>query len=59
MIKGPSFEGRLYTERKYELIGSLGGQRFDADLETAYGKDKPAFLVNEQSGGMGSVISRN
>ena len=58
-IKGSSFAGRLHTERKYELIGSLGGQRFDADLETAHGKDKASFLVNEQSGGMGSFISKN
>jgi len=58
-IKSSSFEGKLYTERRYEIIGSLGGQRFDADLETPYGKDKATFLVNEQSRGMGSTISRN
>ena len=58
-IKGSSFQGRLYTERRYEVIGALGGQRFDADLETPYGKDKATFLVNEQSGGMGSATSRN
>ena len=58
-IKGSGFEGRLSTQRKYEVIGSLGGQRFDADLETSYGKDKASFLVNEQTHGMGSAISRN
>ena len=58
-IKGPNFEGKLYTQRKYEIIGSLGGQRFDADLETAHGKDTASFLVNEQSSGMGSFISKN
>ena len=58
-IKCPGFEGRLYTERRYEVIGALGGQRFDAKLETPQGQDQAAFLVNEQSRGMGSFISRN
>ena len=58
-VKGGGFEGRLRTEMRYEIIGSLGGQRFDADLETAYGPDTATFLVSEQTQGMGSVISRN
>ena len=58
-IKCSGFEGRLSTEMRYEVIGSLGGQRFDAELETPYGKDKAAFLVSEQTHGRGSTISRN
>ena len=58
-IKSSGFEGRLYTEMRYEIIGSLGGQRFDADLETPFGRDKASFLVSEQTQGLGSVISRN
>ena len=58
-VKGGGFEGRLRTEMRYEIIGTLGGQRFDADLETAYGRDTATFLVSEQTQGMGSVISRN
>ena len=58
-IKSGGYEGRLYTEMKYELIGTLGGQRFDVELETTYGKDKAAFLVSEQTKGMGSGFSRN
>lgn len=58
-IKSGGFEGRLRTEMRYEVIGSLGGQRFDAELETAYGQDTATFLVSEQTQGMGSVISRN
>ncbi len=58
-VKGGGFDGRLRTEMRYEVIGSLGGQRFDADLETAYGRDTATFLVSEQTQGMGSVISRN
>ena len=58
-IKCCGFEGRLLTEMRYEVIGTLGGQRFDAELETTYGRDKATFLVSEQTKGMGSVISRN
>ena len=58
-IKNSGFEGRLYTEMRYEIIGSLGGQRFDADLETPYGRDKASFLVSEQTQGLGGRISRN
>ena len=58
-IKSSGFEGRLYTEMRYEIIGSLGGQRFDADLETPFGRDKASFLVSEQTRGSGSVISKN
>lgn len=58
-IKSSEFEGRLYTEMRYEIIGSLGGQRFDADLETPYGRDKASFLVSEQTQGLGGRISRN
>ena len=38
-VKGSEYEGRLYTEQRYELIGTMGGQRFDADIETSRGKD--------------------
>ncbi len=58
-VKGGGFEGTLRTEMRYEIIGALGGQRFDADLETAYGRDTATFLVSEQTQGLGSVISRN
>lgn len=58
-IKSSGFEGRLFTEMRYEMIGELGGQRFDADLETPYGRDKASFLVSEQTRGVGGVISRN
>ena len=58
-IKAAGFDGRLYTEMRYEIIGELGGQRFDADLETPYGRDKASFLVSEQTKGLGGAISRN
>ena len=58
-VKGPEYEGRLYTEQRYELIGTMGGQRFDADLETSRGHDNASFLVNEQTQVVGAAISMN
>ncbi|HCL25456.1 MAG TPA: hypothetical protein DHW65_03805 [Dehalococcoidia bacterium] len=58
-VKGSEYEGRLYTEQRYELIGTIGGQRFDADLETTRGRDNASFLVNEQNRGTGTAISMN
>jgi len=43
----------------YELIGTMGGQRFDANLETSRGHDNASFLVNEQTKGIGASISLN
>ena len=40
-------------------MGGLGGQRFDAELETVYGRDQATFLANEQTGGAGAPISVN
>ncbi len=59
MVRGATFAGRLCTEQKYEMPGDFGGQRFDADLESTHGQDRASFLVNEQTGGMASAISRN
>ena len=58
-VKGAEYEGRLYTEQRYELIGTIGGQRFDADLETSRGRDNASFLVNEQTQRAGAAISLN
>ena len=58
-VKGSEYEGRLYTEQRYELIGTMGGQRFDAALEPSRGHDNASFLVNEQPKGVGAAISLN
>ncbi len=58
-VKHDSYEGRLFTEGRYEIMGGIGGQRFDAELETVYGRDLATFLVNEQTGGTGAPISVN
>ncbi len=58
IVKTSNYEGKLYTQRRHEILGGLGGQRFDAELETAQGKDSATFMVNEQTGA-GSGFSRN
>ena len=58
-VKGADYDGKLYTERKYELLGEFGGQRFDVEIDTIYGRDKATFLVSEQTKGVGSTISLN
>ena len=54
-----SYKARLYTEKRYELLGQFGGQRFDADLDTIYGNDSLTFLVNEQTSSEGPAFSPN
>lgn len=53
------YEGKLSTERRYEVLGSFGGQRFDLELETIYGRDSASFLVNEQTRAPGPAFSVN
>ena len=59
-VESVGFEGRVYTERRFEMLGEFGGQRFDVELETTQGRDTGTFLVNEQTTGFGgSGFSRN
>ena len=53
------YEGKLSTERRYEVLGSFGGQCFDVELETVYGRDSASFLVNEQPRSPGPSFSLN
>lgn len=59
-VESVGFEGRVYTERRFEMLGEFGGQRFDVELETTHGRDSGTFLVNEQTTGLGGTgFSRN
>ncbi len=40
-------EVRMTTKKTYEMIGTISGQRFDAELETYYGHTNLRFLVHE------------
>ena len=46
-IKNDNCEGVVYTNNNYELLGSFGGKRFDAELDTNKGKVKLRFLITE------------
>ena len=60
-VESVGYDGRVYTEQRFEMLGEFGGQRFDVELETAYGRDTATFLVTEQTGGYGGGLgfSRN
>ena len=53
------YEGMIRTDRKYEVLGHFGGQRFDIELETVSGRDSASFLVNEQTRSPGPAFSLN
>ena len=54
-VKGPNYDGLLFTEGRYEILGSIGGVQFDAELDTAYGKEQMRFLVAERTGGRQAI----
>ncbi len=58
-VRRSDFEGVLRTDRSYELLGRFGGQRFDLELETAYGRNRASFLINEQTKAPGPAFSLN
>ena len=51
-IKNNNYEGVVYTNNNYELLGSFGGKRFDAELDTNKGKVKLRFLITEYMEGV-------
>ncbi len=58
-LAASQFEGVLRTDHRYEILGHFGGQRFDAELETIYGRDSASFLVSEQTRAPGPAFSPN
>jgi hypothetical protein len=50
-ISGEGFEGVLFTNHEWKVIGGFSGQQFDAELETDAdeGKIRLRFLVSEQT----------
>jgi hypothetical protein len=60
-VSGSGFEGVLYTNHEWKVIGGFSGQQFDAVLETDKKKEKLQlrFLVSEQTLGQGTPYSTN
>jgi hypothetical protein len=60
-VKGDGYEGVLYTNHEWKVIGGMSGQQFDAILETDADQDKLRlrFLVSEQTLREGMAYSPN
>jgi hypothetical protein len=60
-VSGQGFEGVLYTNREWKVIGGFSGQQFDAILESDADEDKLRlrFLVSEQTLRQGMAYSSN
>ena len=60
-VAGDGFEGILYTNHEWKVIGGFSGQQFDAilDSDTDEGKLRLRFLVSEQTLREGMAYSPN
>src|SRR5215475_2764686 len=60
-VSGAGYEGVLYTNHEWKVIGGLSGQQFDAILETNADEEKLRlrFLVSEQTLQQGMAYSTN
>jgi hypothetical protein len=60
-VAGGGYEGILYTNHEWKVIGGFSGQQFDAILESEADKDKLRlrFLVSEQTLRQGMAYSPN
>jgi hypothetical protein len=60
-VSGDGYEGVLYTNYEWKVIGGFSGQQFDAILESDAEKEKLRlrFLVSEQTLRQGTAYSAN
>jgi hypothetical protein len=60
-VSADSYEGVLYTNREWKVVGGFSGQQFDAILESEADQEKLRlrFLVSEQTLGQGMAYSAN
>ena len=60
-VSGNGFEGILYTNHEWKVVGGFSGQQFDAilDSDTDEGKLRLRFLVSEQTLRPGMAYSAN
>lgn len=47
-IKGEGYEGRMKTDGKYYQMGTFGGRRFEARVETNHGKRDIGVLLTRK-----------
>ena len=60
-VSGAGYEGVLYTNYEWKVVGGLSGQQFDAILESEADEEKLRlrFLVSEQTLRQGMAYSSN
>lgn len=60
-VSGEGFEGVLYTNHEWKVVGGFSGQQFDAilDSDTDEEKLRLRFLVSEQTLQQGMAYSAN
>jgi hypothetical protein len=60
-VSGQGYEGVLYTNHEWKVVGGLSGQQFDAILESEADEEKLRlrFLVSEQTLRQGMAYSAN
>jgi hypothetical protein len=60
-VSGNGFEGILYTNHEWKVVGGFSGQQFDAilDSDNDEGKLRLRFLVSEQTLLQGMAYSAN
>ena len=60
-VSGNGYEGILYTNHEWKVVGGFSGQQFDAVIESDADKEKLRlrFLVSEQTLRQGTAYSPN
>ena len=60
-VSGSGYEGVLYTNHEWKVVGGLSGQQFDAVLDSDADEEKLRlrFLVSEQTLSQGAAYSPN
>jgi len=60
-VSGNGYEGILYTNHEWKVVGGFSGQQFDAVIESDADKEKLRlrFLVSEQTLQQGTAYSPN
>jgi hypothetical protein len=60
-VSGNGYEGVLYTNHEWKVVGGFSGQQFDAVIESDLDKEKLRlrFLVSEQTLRQGAAYSPN
>lgn len=60
-VSGNGYEGVLYTNHEWKVVGGFSGQQFDAVIDSDADKEKLRlrFLVSEQTLRQGTAYSQN